>query len=63
MYTLIIYYIDQKTDKFYKANFDYNSNTEAAQNFKYAIKKSEVIEVVLFHGTKKLTSWHRKNFY
>lgn len=59
MYTLIISYIDQKTGEARSAHFLYGTAAEAFQNYRYAIKKSEVQLAHIYHGGQRIFVWHK----
>lgn len=60
MYTLYICYINQKTGELCSAHFCYGTAAGAVQNFRCAIKKSEVRTAAIYCGAKELAMWHSK---
>ena len=59
MYTLIICYIDQRTKKARSTHFLYGTAAEAFQNYRYAIKKSEVRLARIYRGNQEIFMWHK----
>lgn len=59
MYTLTIYYVDQRTKEGRTAKFSYGTIDEAFENYHHAIKKSEVRLARIYRGNQEIFMWHK----